>query len=265
MSAAVKREIKNQCYLASEPKVLKAFADTRTVGTALAKLSFLDNWHSPYIANTRFTGTSSAYNIRLWNLDPQVGNANPDNEALKDFMKRGTDFDERVGRRVTIESVDETLVLQISNNGVDPNTFPDVINVRVIHGWLKFGVDDAGTTGYLASVNEIYEDIDDVRVKVLSDKLYTRRALLGRAIPEQIGTAATDVIFQKSTYKDISLNLSWGSPKMRKALKFSEYYIENTGGLQAPEAYEGWCPFVKVIHPSHATFDLLPAIHTARS
>ena len=179
MSAAVKREIKNQCYLASEPKVLKAFADTRTVGTSLAKISFLDNWHSPYIANTRFTATDAAYNLRLWNLDPQVGNANPDNVALKDFMKRSTDFDERVGRRVTIESVDETLVLQISNNGTDPNTFPDVINVRVIHGWLKYGVDDAGTTGYLASVNEIYEDIDDVRIKVLSDKLYTRRAPLG--------------------------------------------------------------------------------------
>lgn len=154
-------------------------------------------------------------------------------QACAGFLMNGTGTSQRVGRSVFMKGASIRMVLQIGPNPGPGGAvaFAPQVMYRVIHGWVKGGI-HAFLSDSLADIDAIYEDINFVKYRILSDKMHT-------AVARYSGLDAARV----ASYRTLDLKFNW---RVNKRLRFSA----DSDGIQDPgvAVYEGWTPFALIVN-----------------
>lgn len=214
----------------SETKLIKKI----TLEANLPTFTTAQTYSTPYW----FGSNESSFNFTITNN----GHTDSDLHA-KDFIKNGTGMNERIGRQITLLSAREKILLEVIP--VVGQTLPTQLEVRVVQGWVKSGIDDF--MDMKDAITTLYSEVNWVKYRVLKDYIVKRRAL-GTGIGD-----STDS--EKTSYRDITINNVW-SPN--RVLKWDK---DTAASSITPAQYEGYAPFLLIFNPSHATAHLKVKFH----
>lgn len=155
--------------------------------------------------------------------------------ACAGFITNGVGFGDRIGRDVFMKNATIRMVCEITDTAGAGVAFSPQVQYRVIHGWVKGGV-HAFLATQAADIDRIYEDINFVNYRILSDKLHT-------AVARYSGLDAARV----ATYKVLDLKFNW---RINKRLRFTGNSNLITTDTPGDAMYEGWTPFALVVNGS---------------
>lgn len=241
-----------------EMKLLKAIGPNPTApGPLTLRLSENLHWVSPYANDDiwEYNGayTNGPFNAQLPNSQslsgtPIIGG------GYWDFIPNGAEITQRIGREIMIHRASVRMVLDIipglsGADPVDPALLPSNFQIRCIHGWVKNGVNDFQSI--TVQNPTIYSEFDWSKFKILSDRVYNRRAI-NSGIPYHGGTVPAPVTVSTPSYKSLDLKFNW-YPKRKTIFNRPVSYpafTPGTGVINLGSVYEGYAPFVLIYNES---------------
>lgn len=230
-------------------KIAKKFVETKllkSIVNAPVDLTHENIYHTPY-----FRDGVTAYHLS-YNFSITQGGTTTTDGYVKDFIQNGTGFQQRIGRSIHLLGCREKQIFELKPVGGATGTdaFPSLIEIRHIQGWVKGGLNNF--MELTTEVNDIYDEINWTKYKVLKDRIYTRRAL---SYNTQLGTTPATA----SSYDAIKINNVW---RPNKVLKWDKDTVTAAGSR--PCEYSGWVPFQLILNPYHAKIKLV-LIHNKRT
>lgn len=168
----------------------------------------------------------------------------------REWIKVGSQYNQRIGRRVSIKGSTVELRASIVSGAATGNPdYPLYCKLRVIHGWVKSGYDHLNDVQMDMGGGNMYDEIPYSKYKILSDRVILRQAHPSIAIG-QVMTSTTLPGKQTAVYRPLHFKFRWGGGPMT----FSDS-LQSPTQIGHGSTYTGWCPFFIICNPDHGAAD----------
>jgi len=156
---------------------------------------------------------------------------------LRNFIEVGPNYNQRIGRKVTISKSSWEMICFLNNPDTSANKeFPLFVNLRIIQGWVKGGyshLKDLMIDGDTVAGYTMYSELPYTKYRIMKDYTITRYPMAPISAP----ASGQDVV---AAYKPIKLKFNWrGQP-----INFQDSVVD-----EPDRGWAGWCPFAIVFNP----------------